>query len=465
MKALYRKYRSQSLTDVVGQAQVTDILTAALKRQQIGHGYLFVGPRGVGKTSVARILAHEINQIDYQLERNHIDIIEIDAASNTGVDNIRELIEKANVMPVETAYKVYIIDEVHMLSKAAFNAFLKLLEEPPHHVVFILATTDLYKVPETIVSRTQKFIFRRITDDDIAKRLGWIVEQENAELSPEILALIARFSRGGLRDAINALEQILSLAEIDKQLSLERVEQLLGLVSQLKLEQILDNFLSGDLAANIQILDQLTIDNYEPSEISRQLARLIQTRLARDPSLIGLLEQLLLVEKSSLPGTQLLLALASNYNNSTNATTPTSKPQKPTAKTPAKSTQKTATTKPKQSKSKKLEDAKPKSAAKTEAKLNLDKLLQEAQANYKLLFPILSRSTLAAADGVLKIQVRQAFDQKNLAKQNLQMQIQKLIQNQTDAAFEISVKFQPEEDKLAAVKDLMGGGEEVNYNE
>ena len=157
MQALYRKYRPKSFDEVVGQSQVTDILKLAVENQRISHGYLLVGPRGVGKTSIARILAYSINDIEYRLDDSNIDIIEIDAASNTSVDNIRDIIEKAYIAPVQAKYKIYIIDEVHMLSKSAFNAFLKLLEEPPKHVIFILATTDEHKIPATIISRTQRY--------------------------------------------------------------------------------------------------------------------------------------------------------------------------------------------------------------------------------------------------------------------------------------------------------------------
>ena len=160
MKALYRRYRPKSLAEVVGQEQITSVLANSLKSGKIGHAYLFIGPRGTGKTSVARILAHEINKFDYELEDDYLDIIEIDAASNRGIDDIRELRQRANIAPSKGKYKVYIIDEVHMLTKEAFNALLKTLEEPPEHVVFIMATTDAQKVPITITSRSQIYTFK-----------------------------------------------------------------------------------------------------------------------------------------------------------------------------------------------------------------------------------------------------------------------------------------------------------------
>src|SRR6476620_3167321 len=166
-KALYRKYRSRALKDVVGQEHVTTLLSNAIKSGKTAHAYLFTGPRGVGKTSIARILAHEINELKYDDESVHLDIIEIDAASNNGVEDIRDLRDRVQITPVSAKKKIYIIDEVHMLSKQAFNALLKTLEEPPEHVVFILATTDIDKVPETIISRTQRHTFRRASEAGI----------------------------------------------------------------------------------------------------------------------------------------------------------------------------------------------------------------------------------------------------------------------------------------------------------
>ena len=160
MKSLYRRYRPIKLEDVVGQEQVTKPLINALKNGKINHAYLLIGPRGCGKTSVARILAHAVNGFDYQLEDNYVDIIEIDGASNRGIDNIRELRDKAMIAPTNGKYKIYIIDEVHMLTKEAFNALLKILEEPPAHVIFIMATTDAHKVPVTITSRAQSYSFK-----------------------------------------------------------------------------------------------------------------------------------------------------------------------------------------------------------------------------------------------------------------------------------------------------------------
>ncbi|HEX4662392.1 MAG TPA: DNA polymerase III subunit gamma/tau, partial [Candidatus Saccharimonadales bacterium] len=207
-QALYRTYRSKSLATVIGQEHVTEVLARAIAAGRISHAYLLTGPRGVGKTSVARILAHEINKLPYTDESTHLDIIEIDAASNRRIDDIRDLREKVHIAPTSAAYKVFIIDEVHMLTSESFNALLKVLEEPPAHVVFILATTELHKLPATIVSRTQRFTFRPISIDKIVAHLKDIAEKEKIEIDDEALQLIAQHGDGSFRDSISLLDQL-----------------------------------------------------------------------------------------------------------------------------------------------------------------------------------------------------------------------------------------------------------------
>ena len=218
--SLYQKYRPQEFSDVLGQDHIVKALQGALKEKHPGHAYLFVGSRGTGKTSIARILAKE-------LEATDADIHEVDAASNTGVDNIRQLREEAAVMPFSSKRKVYIIDEVHMLSKGAFNAFLKLLEEPPSHVVFILATTELEKVPETIQSRCQVFTFKKPTQKVLSAMITRVAKKEGFTLEQASSELIALLSEGSFRDALSILQKILASSS-DKKVSLDEVALVTG---------------------------------------------------------------------------------------------------------------------------------------------------------------------------------------------------------------------------------------------
>jgi DNA polymerase III subunit gamma/tau len=201
-QALYRKYRSKSFDEVVGQDHITTTLKNALKAGKISHAYLFTGPKGVGKTSVARILAYAVNELPYDEQATHLDIIEIDAASNRRIDEIRELRERVHTAPSSATYKVYIIDEVHMLTKEAFNALLKTLEEPPAHAIFILATTEAHKLPDTIISRTQRFSFKPIEDAEVVTHLQTIAAKEKIVIDQPALQLIAKHGAGSFRDSI-----------------------------------------------------------------------------------------------------------------------------------------------------------------------------------------------------------------------------------------------------------------------
>jgi DNA polymerase-3 subunit gamma/tau len=219
-EALYRKYRPQSFKDVIGQEHITNVLEGSLKAGNIGHAYLFVGSRGLGKTSIARILAQELGTDDS-------DLYEIDAASHTGVDNIRELSENIYTLPFSSKYKVYIIDEVHMLSKAAFNAFLKTLEEPPEYVIFVLATTELEKVPDTIQSRCQVFTFRKPTRAVLAEMIRETAKKEGFTFEPSAAELVALLADGSFRDAQSILQKVLSSSS-NKKVEVSEVEMVTG---------------------------------------------------------------------------------------------------------------------------------------------------------------------------------------------------------------------------------------------
>lgn len=266
--ALYRKYRPKNFSDLVGQNEIVNIIKNEILNNKLSHAYLFSGPRGTGKTSTAKIIARMINcdklgddgipcgkcESCLHFSENS-DIIEIDAASNNGVDEIRELRDKVNLVPTYGKYKVYIIDEVHMLTTQAFNALLKTLEEPPSHVIFILATTEFFKIPETIVSRCQKFQFSKFSLDDIVNRLQYISQQENINVSNEVLSEIARLSDGGLRDAINMLDQLSSFS--DSGVDLEDVYLLNGVVSYIDFYHLLSYMNDCDCKEIIDFFEEI----------------------------------------------------------------------------------------------------------------------------------------------------------------------------------------------------------------
>lgn len=267
--SLYRKYRPKKFEDVVGQEMIVKILRNSIKENKIAHAYIFAGPRGVGKTSIAKIFSKAVNclnPINGDLcencdvcsndADNEIDIIEIDAASNNGVDEIREIRNSIKLMPTRLKYKVYIIDEVHMLSISAFNALLKTLEEPPSHAIFILATTEVNKIPSTVISRCQKFDFEKITPKLIEKQLNKILELENKIISDKIVKLIAKISDGGMRDAINLLDQIISLN--NSNITTDDVYKIIGEITDEELFEILNSIYNGNMADVLYYIEKIS---------------------------------------------------------------------------------------------------------------------------------------------------------------------------------------------------------------
>ena len=279
--ALYRKYRPIDFDSVYGQEEVVTVIHNAIVNNKISHAYLFSGPRGTGKTTIAKIIARLVN-CEHLIDskpcgkcyncvnfNNSNDVVEIDAASNNGVDEIRELRDKINLVPSNSKYKVYIIDEVHMLTNQAFNALLKTLEEPPSHVIFILATTEPSKIPLTIASRCQKFRFSKISDDKIVDRLREIAKMENIEVTDDALYEIARISDGGMRDSINLLDQLVSYC--NSKITVEDVYAVNGSVSYNDLFLLLNNILSNNKVDIINFIDNIDADGKEINKFIQEL--------------------------------------------------------------------------------------------------------------------------------------------------------------------------------------------------
>lgn len=282
-RVLYREWRPEKFADLVGQDHIRDTICNALVQKKIGHAYLFSGPRGTGKTSLAKILAKTVNCLapqgiepccecqnclDVQAGRS-LDVLEIDAASNRGIEEIRELKEKLNFVPSQGKYKVYIIDEVHMLTTEAFNALLKTLEEPPVHVLFILATTEPQRIPATILSRCQRFDFKKITPQKIEERLKEILNAQQVTAEEGVLDLLVKKAEGGLRDAIGFLDQCLSLE--NEQLTLEKAYEVLGLVKQETLYALLQAINEQDAAQTLKIIVEVLNSGIEPGQVIKDL--------------------------------------------------------------------------------------------------------------------------------------------------------------------------------------------------
>jgi DNA polymerase-3 subunit gamma/tau len=292
-QSLYRKYRSQTFADLVGQDAASRALQGAIIGGRVSHAYLFSGSRGTGKTSAARLLAKALNCSDRRSDSaepcnkcqscveitagSALDLIEIDAASNRGIDEIRDLREKVNLAPALGPFKVYIIDEAHMLTEPAFNALLKTLEEPPAHVVFILCTTDAQKIPLTVIGRCQQFVFRRHSEDQIVGRLTHIALTEKVQVDPEAMQLIARTAQGSMRDAVGLLDQLVPLAS--GPISLEGARSLLGIADPRLLDSLLDHVLEGRAAEGLEELNRIYAAGAELRQVVRGLMEGCRDRL------------------------------------------------------------------------------------------------------------------------------------------------------------------------------------------
>ena len=348
MKALYRKYRPLHLSEVIGQDKTIEQLQGALIKGKISHAYLFVGPRGCGKTSVARIFAHEINHFDYQLEDSYIDIIEIDAATFTSVDNIRELREKAMIMPTLGKYKVYIIDEVHMLSNSAFNALLKILEEPPEHVIFIMATTNPEKIPATIISRTQIYRFNLAEPKVMQDFLRSVCDKEGIKISDDALRIITERGGGSFRDSLSILNQIGTVNLSEKTIEVSDVSAALGIPEHQEIQNLINFYENSDTENITNTLAALL--NYGITAESITLELINQILKNPTSKSLQLVNQLFNVTGSFLEAKLTVALISNSFATPANITsaafvTPVASPQ-PTTPTTSTAAPTTSTTAP-----------------------------------------------------------------------------------------------------------------------
>ena len=482
-QALYRKYRSKSLSEIVGQDHVTSLLDRALESNKVAHAYLLTGPRGTGKTSVARILAHKITGLSYDIEDNNLDIIEIDAASNNGVDNVRDLREKALVAPIKSQKKVYIIDEVHMLSKSAFNALLKIIEEPPEHVVFILATTDFDKVPDTIVSRTQRYNFRLIDESTVVDHLAFIAKEESIKINTDALNLIAERGGGSLRDSISLLDQIQHSESKNGEITRSDIEASLGLATKDEINAIGEAILSGDALKIITAVRQPELRGIGAVSVADQLYNWIQRNLESYPYLVTYFEDLIKVQKSHRPDVAILVAVLkfavkipepqiiqhpstqeSNKPNSLSMPSKITEEPIATAKT----------TKILDTESKQDDDNSDIASQKDVQQKDQNKknnfnwqsvldYLNDHKSEFKGIHAILEKSKPIIKDNKVNLYVLNKFNKTKLDKRRAVLG--KILSESGVGDFEIEIidrPAPPQNEQAAKVAAIMGGGEEVD---
>jgi DNA polymerase-3 subunit gamma/tau len=509
---LYRKYRSTTLDEIVGQSHVTSLLKEAIKQGRISHAYLLTGPRGVGKTSIARILAHEINHVPYDESATNLDIIEIDAASNNGVEDVRDLREKVQLAPVSAEKKIYIIDEVHMLSKPAFNALLKTLEEPPEHVVFILATTDVDKLPATIISRTQRFSFRAIGVPDAVKHLRYIADTEKIKITDDALTLIAERGDGSLRDSESLLDQLSSLTDDKTEITTELIEASLGLAPHTLIDHILDSVQGKDIPALVKLLDGAYDQGISGPVLASQLTARVREVVIEKPQLLTLLDGLLDVAKSAQPNLKLLSVLGKAATPKTAPKTAAlavpvlevtatiaelekkatqKKPKEFTNTSPLKALDDEATSSSKGDVPVKgepsatgerelpverpleMNDGAPEDLGRTKiagpapvsTNFDRDRLVEHTRVNYVALYSVLSKCQFELDGKNLTIYAGNKFYKKKLDDAKYRPMIHKALDEVGVYELEIHTiptGVPPRDSQAAAVAVIMGGGEEVS---
>jgi len=491
-QALYRKYRPKSLSEVVGQEHITKVLAEAFTQNRISHAYLFTGPRGVGKTTVARILAHEINNLPYEDDSIHLDIIEIDAASNRRIDEIRDLRDKVHIAPTSAKYKVYIIDEVHMLTREAFNALLKTLEEPPSHVVFVLATTEASKLPETIISRTQRFNFKPVETNKVVTHLRSIAEKEKMTVSDDALDLIAEHGEGSFRDSISLLDQA---ANSQHKVAVADVEALLGLPSKTAIDGLKEAVVSdGSTSTIVNLLAGLYQQGFQASALAKHLSEILRSDLiggrfegVKRQDVLRLLHRLLEVPVSINPERYLeIVLLESGMNFSVNTKSDRLNGSEISKDDLTAPSEKTSDTKLKKSQETKPQPS-PKRTSKTEQTVELIKLdndawpkvLEEIKHQYNTLYGILKEAEVKVVDdSTVELIFGFAFYQKRMSDTKNSVIVKDVIYKLTGKKVEINclgknkvtalensaeptlpVDDAVSDNVISAISNIFGGGE------
>lgn len=455
-KALYRKYRSKSLREIVGQNHITATLQNALDNNAVSHAYLFTGPRGTGKTSIARILAHEINNLPYESDSTHLDIIEIDAASNRRIDEIRDLRERVHIAPTSAKYKVYIIDEVHMLTKEAFNALLKTLEEPPAHVIFILATTEAHKLPDTIISRTQKHTFKPVELPIVVEHLKTIAKSESIEIDDEALELIAQHGGGSFRDSISLLDQV---RHTNERTDRARIETLLGIAPKQFIEEILESISTRDASSLIEQLQAARNNGLQAAQIAKQISHALRQHIIKQDGavtlaqheIVSLLHGLLDVSSSHDPFTTLeitMLKICFAGETQIAMTAPKSTPQRQPITKPKTATAKVEPLKKVVTETSKTDitpepitDVKPKAPKNNGEPFDMNQwqqVLESLKKTHNTLYSVARMAEPTIDNDTLTLAFKFAFHQKRLSDVKNQQIIHDVVEATTGKSVSIS---------------------------
>ncbi len=455
-EALYRKYRSRKLSEVVGQEHITKTLTNSIKAGKINHAYLLTGPKGVGKTSIARILAHEFNGLQYTEDKPHLDIIEIDAASNRRIDEIRDLRDKVHITPTSAKYKVYIIDEVHMLTREAFNALLKTLEEPPAHAIFILATTEAHKLPETIISRTQRFTFKPIDDTLAINHLKKIAATEEISIDDESLALIASHGAGSFRDSISLLDQLSSY----KTISVDTVLETIGVVPAELIDRLIASLLTGTAKELIDTLNQLKLSGYSAVRVAKQLSESLRSEMIENGNsgVLVLLKNLLDVFSSTDAEQLLELILLEFKLTNSEQTAEAITVVKPVA----------IKAKQVNSSEKKLPEVtkKPSTSGKILPDEVWNNILKEVKKRHNTLYTVLRMGQPVFVDkNTVELTFRFPFHQKQISEAKNLSALKKIISEHTDKNINILTKLEGNTEQannnsqVKTISNIFGGAE------